>query len=213
MTTDDPTTRRVPLDAAERSALRRKAQAAGQGTWGTKHQGDYECVTFADPDHGSFAWVLGGNRENIAVHIAACDPPTVLALLDQIEHLTDLIRRALPIVEESAQYSESYGNYLSGTDPRCFTPDPECSTDDERAAHDAACQAWARGEQTPIDAGCQEVEVNGKIGFISVQPFGLGTTCLLSDAWPLVKAMRAVLTPGEQMTLPIDAPGDTEDQP
>lgn len=80
------------------------------------------------------------------VDAAACDEAraTLVAIRDDF----------LPTDDEQIGYGAFHGG-----DPRNFTPDPECSTDEERAAHKAACDAWARGEEIAVRGGCEYREV------------------------------------------------------
>lgn len=69
--------------------------------------------------------------------------------------ITITLPRALALAlynrAENEAECPTYGAFIGG-DPRDFTPDPECSTAEERAAHKAACEAWAAGSTAPCRA-------------------------------------------------------------
>lgn len=74
----------------------------------------------------------------------------------------------------------SYGGFHGG-DPRDFHPDYECSTEEERAAHAAACVAFAeaeaRGEKPVLgDTHQSAYDDDGRLIFhVAHNPYGLGT--------------------------------------
>ena len=70
-----------------------------------------------------------------------------------------------------------YG-FFPGGDPRLFTPDEECNSRTEIENHRLACEAWDRGDQQAILAGCV-VMPDGHIRNIS--SFGLGTYVMDDD--------------------------------
>lgn len=82
-----------------------------------------------------------------AAGLAVVDAATLRALLDTLDEY-------LPTDDEQLGYGAFHGG-----DPRDFTPDPECSTDAECRAHQAACEAWARGDEIEIRGGCEERDV------------------------------------------------------
>lgn len=95
-------------------ALRKVAEAATPGPWTVKHHGaggvieawavetddpqrDAVCIDF-DRDYGD---PMGGcEDEATALHIAAFDPPTVLALLDRLEAAEAKVARVEALREE-----------------------------------------------------------------------------------------------------------------
>ncbi len=73
------------------SALRALAQKATPGPWFSDATDAVEAVPHFEID--GIPWELGLTRPN-AAFIAACDPQTILALLDAVEAATDLITNA-----------------------------------------------------------------------------------------------------------------------
>lgn len=85
---------------------------------------------------------------------------------------TDVAQRAYEVAREWAKV-EGYGNFQGG-DPRDFVPDPDCSTAAERAAHKAACEAWERGEQEPVEGSHREEAKDGALVVSHRAVYGLG---------------------------------------
>ena len=83
--------------------LRRIAEAATPGPWAFPHQKD---------PYGCYLLPLS---ENNASYIAAFDPTTVLALLDEIERLQQKVQRAnaLAVTVEQTLKAWSMGDYLT----------------------------------------------------------------------------------------------------
>lgn len=85
----------------------------------------------------------------------------------------------------SGHTHDGYGSFPGG-DPRNFSPDYECSTEEERAAHKAACVAWAEAERKGLPApdspsahswyGTHEAYVH-----VTMSGFGLGVYSIPCD--------------------------------
>lgn len=75
------------------SAFRKVAEAANDGAWAVGDENPFGpgefCVSYDDGDAGDITDYLEGVN---ACHIATFDPPTVLALLDELETLRALTK-------------------------------------------------------------------------------------------------------------------------
>lgn len=76
-------------------ALRRIAEAATPGPWGCRWE-DAEEFWFGQGYWTAGRFVIGGDERDAeakadAAHVATFDPPTVLALLDRIDHIDRLV--------------------------------------------------------------------------------------------------------------------------
>ncbi len=83
------------------SALRALAQQATKGPWrigGNVITDDLDVIAMENPTKMRYVVARTGRRPDDAAFIAACDPQTILALLDAVE--------ALERIGEACQYPE-----------------------------------------------------------------------------------------------------------
>lgn len=110
-----------------------------------------------------------------------------------------------------------YGSFQGG-DPRLFHPDPECSTEKDRANHQAACEAWEKGERTEfgpsplneedityVQKDGEERTIPAGTAFVQSQVFGLGTVTQVDEEATGLRdmcgeALRAYTTESEAVT-------------
>ena len=99
----------TPVEATpeEREALRRAAEEATPGPW--RETSFSQVWTVSTLDTG--AWWIADTSEKDAAFIAATDPPTVLALLDEVARLSAALDGSMALLRKLSSEINDEGYY------------------------------------------------------------------------------------------------------